>query len=197
MKTILAVILSAISIQASTLSLYLDGRNEATKWDSGGGFYKFNGDRQVKLNLAPVNGAWTVCAWVRKHADDRSGALITDDVQGIKLSQVNAGRRDGNVGLTLFGVKDHAFSYKLPVNQWVFLSFVYDGNHVSLYVDAILRSRLYVRMQAPRARVGGRIWNGKLHDSAHADIDDLSVWKGALPQSLLEDLWISTPSMIE
>lgn len=200
-KTVIGLLLAAslqVSTQAgATLLHYFDGGGEPTLHKQGGGFLRFDGRRSVALGKAPVTGPWTFCAWVKRAGRGNLGALATDARYGIKLEQTNAGRRDGNVGVTVFGAKDYAFNYAAPVGTWVFLAFVYDGQgKTSLYVDAVLKDELTgVRLGLPRGLIGVRNAGGSSVDILKADLDDISFWNGALTPDLIQDLWLATPSL--
>lgn len=191
MKTLLAILMLTVSLSAQPL-LYLDGEDDLSPLP----FYAFRADRMELMTLPPVYGSWTLTLWVRQVDGPWGQVLLSDAKHAVTLQSVNTGGRFLNLGLTVYGVKDYAFNYRLPMNEWHHLAFVRNIDGTALYVDGILRDRLNVGFPLPLSVLGGNYTSRTIQNSKiSADIDDLVVWRGSLTQPEIENLWIEGPSI--
>jgi len=195
MKKIMALLIAAVQLNAAELLKYFDG-NEVTNGGQTRTSYAFRGNRAEIMSLAPVRGVWSLSVWVKRVEGPWGMVLLSDEKYAITLESVNTGERFRHVGLTVYGARDYAFAYRIPLNEWHFLTFTRDGSGISLYVDAIFRDRLAVSFPLPMSVLGAR-WSAPrgLGGFCSADLDDLSVWNGTLTHVEMEDLWTNGPSL--
>lgn len=195
MMKMMGLLVAVMQLNAAELVKYFDG-NEVTNGGQTKHFYAFREGRAEIISQPAQRGVWSLSLWVRRVPGPWGMVLLSDDKYAITLESVNTGERFRNVGVTVYWVKDYAFDYRLPLNEWHFLTFTREARRINLYVDAIYRGSIEVSFPLPMSVIGAR-WMARsgLGGFCSADLDDLAVWSGALTQPEMEEMWFDGPSL--
>ena len=95
------------------------------------------------LDSAPINGPWTAEFFLNSAQMDSWQSLAQSGNYSLRWSQYG---NAGIPGFTVSGVKDYvfldpdggAFDYEIPLNEWLHVTYVNDGESMLLYIDGEL-----------------------------------------------------------
>lgn len=102
-----------------------------------------SGSKVTVLDSAPINGPWTAEFFLNSAQMDSWQSLAQSGSYSLRWSQYG---HLGTPGFTVSGVKDYIFTnpeggdfdYEIPINEWLHVTYVNDGESMLLYIDGEL-----------------------------------------------------------
>lgn len=130
----------------------------------------------ITIGNADVSSSWTAEMWVfrKSNVPSNPGASVLLNGTMGKLNLETWGSAY-KVGFSYKGKYDQAFKYTVPLNQWVHLAFVFDGNYTYLYVNGVKVDSIYHTMTLPAIDLP-LTGIGLNNESPNAYIDEIRVW---------------------
>ena len=161
-----------------------------TTWSEGkvGKALTFNGTGIARLNASQQYPEWTISTWINKGHNTGDNAVLAGGTTGdIKLEQYPNKKQ---LGVTKYGVTDSTFTYEVPENQWIYLSFVGDSTGVTLFVNGEKLQHLNVVIPCPNKTIGATANDGlKTNGNMVAKIDNYHIFSSALSDAEIAALY--------
>lgn len=135
-----------------------------------------NKTNTITIGATDTPTPWTAEMWVFRKANVPSSpgaSVLLNGTMG-KLNLETWGSAS-KVGFCYKGKYDQPFNYTTPLNQWVHLAFVCDGNYTCLYVNGIKKDSVYHTMMLPAIDLP-LTSIGLNNESPNAYIDEIRVW---------------------
>ena len=142
----------------------------------------------INLGGEDITGNWTIGVWVNgQPSTTRNEVLLSGPSSAIKINQWN---KTGKVGISIYGVKDHAYNYSIPSNQWTHLTFVGTSTGTALYANGVLKETIDAKMNGPMALVGVEAQPGTGLKTSYfkGSLDELKIFNKALSASEIVEL---------
>ncbi|MEM7128154.1 MAG: Ig-like domain-containing protein [Chloroflexota bacterium] len=132
------------------------------------------------VNIGQSNGTnpWSVAFWIRRDSDLSANTVFV--LEGASANIVSEYDGSNNIGVIRTSQDGADFGYALPIDKWVHLVFVANGNQVTAYVDGAEKNTvtLSTSMALPFRAIGDD--NDGEIDSFVGAMDDLKVWEGTI-----------------
>ena len=94
-------------------------------------------------------------------------------------------------GKKVVSVNTNSSTVLLPLKRWFQVAVVYDGENCSLYIDAVQKAKGKIQFtKGTKPLSVGTYSNGYAYPAQGA-IDELKIYKGAMPHSMLVDAYLS------
>lgn len=142
---------------------------------------RFTGGSGTIVTDAPdLPAPWTVSAWVNLQGGSTSMALLNSDTSIVKVSSSS-----GRVGVTRRNVSDYTVGYVVPRNAWTHLTYVDDGERVTVYANGVPVGTMNASMPLGRSSVGSY----PPRDAVSGSVDDVQVYSGAMGAEQVRSLF--------
>jgi hexosaminidase len=153
---------------------------------------KFDGTVSPLTTSAPnLATPWAVGAWVNPSKTSHSANLIDGErVTGNSALKIQQNTGTGSVGATSFYVADYSVDYTAPLNTWTYLTYVDDGQTITVYANGAAVGTIPASFPLSRTDIGSNQSNAGL-DVYNGLIDDMSVFGNSLTSDQVTALYAS------
>ena len=154
-----------------------------------------SGSKVSVLDSEPINGPWTAEFFLNSAQMSSWQSLVQSGSYSLRWSQYG---HLGTPGFTVSGVKDYfftnpeggAFDYDIPLNEWIHVAYVNDGDSMLLYIDGELVGKNTERLiPLPFTTIGANDSNGYFQGM----IDYVALYDYALTPTQIWEHAYKTP----